>query len=152
MDYVAEDAYRERRGGVKAMAVVLSEDVQALPAPRTVTTTTETLVVAGFELPLTSDHAKAVIRGWVDLTIPAGTTAINLRIYIGAAVGGRLLAAKQAAATDFTVGATQHFVIEAIDVHQNAGAAAYCMSVKLTGATANGTVAAGLIHTTLLTG
>jgi hypothetical protein len=134
------------------MAVLLSEDVQAIAAPLTVTTTAETLVIAGFECPLTSDHAKAIIRGWIDLTIPAGTTAISLRIYDGAAIGGRLLGAKQALPTDFTVGATQHFAIETVHVLQAAGAAAYCMSVKLTGATANGTVAAGLIHTTLLTG
>jgi hypothetical protein len=134
------------------MAILLSEDVQAITAPLTVTTTAETLLIVGFPLSLTSDHAKAIIRGWVDLTIPAGTTAISLRIYDGAAIGGRLLGAKQAVATDFTVGATQHFDIETIHILQNAGAAAYCMSVKLTGATANGTVAAGLIHTTLLTG
>jgi hypothetical protein len=134
------------------MAILFSEDVQAIAAPVTVTTTNETLVITGFPLSLTSDHAKAVIRGWLDLTVPLGTTEVTIAIIAGSALGGREVGHNHTEAADFTVGATAHFDIEVIDAIQNAGGAQYSMSVQLAGATADGTVTGGLIDTTLLSG
>lgn len=134
------------------MAVVLSEDVQVATAPIDVVTITETLAVVGFPLSLPGGNAKAVIRGWIDLTVGTAATAVTLAIYSGPAIGGRLVGAKTPNAGDFAPGSTAHFEFETVDVLANVGGAQYCMSVQQVGATADGTIAAALIDTTLLSG
>lgn len=140
-------------GGVQAlMAVLLSEDVQVPAGSIDVPTTAETLAVVGFSLTLPSGNAKAVIRGWMDLTVGAGTTAITIAIYSGNAIGGRLVGTKQPQAGDFTPGSSAHFEYEVVDVLSNVGGAQYCMSVTQTGATGDGTITAALLDTSLLSG
>lgn len=134
------------------MAAVLSEDVQVPAGVVDVPTTTETLVVVGSPLTLPGSNAKAVIRGWMDLTVGAATTAITIAIYEGAAIGGRLVGTKQPSAGDFTPGSDAHFEYETVDYIENVGGAQYCMSVTQTGATADGSVTAALLDTTLLSG
>lgn len=134
------------------MAAVLSEDVQVSAGAIDVPTNTETLAVEGFALSLPGGNAKAVIRGWMDFTVGLGTTGVTLAIYEGPAIGGRLVATKTPQAGDFTPGSTAHFELEVIDVLVNVGGAQYCMSVQQTAATADGTIVAALIDTTLLSG
>jgi hypothetical protein len=133
-------------------AVLFAEDVQVPANPVTVVTTAETLVVVGFPLTLQSGNGKAVVRGWMDLTVGAGTTAITVAIYRGNAIGGTLIGQKNAEAGDFTPGSIAHFDAEFVDLLSNVGGAQYCMSVTQTGATGNGTVQDALIDTTLLSG
>lgn len=134
-------------------AVLFSEDVQpAAGVPITVTTTTETLVATGFPLSLPTGNGKAAIRGWLDLTVGAGTTAITITIYRGNAIGGTVVGTRNPEAGDFSPGNTAHFEAEFIDLLSNLGQTSYCMSVIQTGATGNGTVLAGLIDTKLLSG
>ena len=134
------------------MAVLLSADAQSIPGPLDVLTTEETLVVTGSSLSLTSDHAKALVRGWIDLDVPAGTTAVSLTVYEGEDITGRL-AGKNTADASASVGSVPaHFEIEIVDVLQNVGGAQYAMSVTLTGALSDGTVSAALLNTTLLSG
>lgn len=137
---------------VALSAVLFSEDVQVAPGTVTVVTTGETLAVVGFPLTLSSGTGKAVIRGWMDLTVGAGTTAITITIYRGNVIGGVMVGQKNPEAGDFTPGSTAHFDVEFVDVLQNVGAAQYCMSVQQTGATGNGTVLDALIDTTILSG
>lgn len=137
---------------VALSAVLFAEDVQVAPGTITVVTTAETLAVVGFPLTLSSGTGKAVIRGWMDLTVGAGTTAITITIYRGPAIGGPVIGQKNPEAGDFTPGSTAHFEAEFVDVLQNVGAAQYCMSVTQTGATGNGTVQDALIDTTILSG
>lgn len=137
---------------VAAMAVLFAEDVQVPAAPIDVPTTAETLIASGFSISLPGGNAKAVIRGWFDLTVGTGTTAITIAIYSGGAIGGRLVGTKQPQAGDFTPGSNAHFEYEVIDLLQNVSGAQYCMSVTQTGATADGSVTAALIDTTLLSG
>jgi hypothetical protein len=134
------------------MAEVLSQDVRAISGPVIVTQETETLVISCAALALPSDHAKAVIRGWLELTVPLDTAAVTIAIIAGRTLGGRVVGTKTPEAGDFTVGGTAHFDIEVVDVIDGAGGAQYSMSVQLTGATADGTVEAALIDTTLLSG
>jgi hypothetical protein len=133
-------------------AVLFSSDVQVPPNAITVVTTAETLVVVGFTVTLPSGNGKAVIRGWLDLNVGAGTTAITIAVYRGAAIGGTVIGAKNAEAGDFTAGNTAHFDVEFIDLLQNVGGAQYCMSVTQTGATGNGSVLNALIDTRVLSG
>jgi hypothetical protein len=134
------------------MAAVLSEDVQVPAGAIDVPTSTETLVVVSSPLTLPGSNAKAVIRGWLDLTVGAATTAITIAVYEGGAIGGRLVGTKQPSAGDFTPGNDAHFEYETVDVIENVGGAQYCMSVTQTGATADGSVTAALLDTTLLSG
>jgi hypothetical protein len=133
-------------------AVLFAEDVQVPAGPVTVVTSAETLVVVGFPLTLQSGNGKAVVRGWMDLTVGVGTTAITITIYRGPAIGGTIIGQKNPEAGDFTAGNTAHFDAEFIDLLSNVGGAQYCMSVTQTGATGNGTVQDALIDTTLLSG
>lgn len=135
-----------------AGAVVIAEDVQVAAGAVAVPTTAETLVVAGEALTLPGGNAKAVIRGWLDLTVGAGTTAITITIYRGNALNGPVVGQRNPEAGDFTPGNTAHFEAEFIDVLQNVGGAQYCMSVLQTGATGDGTVLDALLDTTLLSG
>lgn len=134
------------------MAVVLSEDVQPAAAPIAVPTVLETLAVAGFSIPLPSGNAKAVIRGWADVTIGNGTTGVTLSIYSGTDITGRLVGTRSIDAGNLTPGSTGQFTVEVIDRLTNVGGAQYCMSVSQTAATGDGTIVAGLIDTTLLSG
>lgn len=137
---------------VALSAVLFAEDVQQPVTPLDVPTSTETLIASGFSISLPGGNAKAVIRAWLDLTVGTGTTAITIAIYSGPAIGGRLVGTKQPQAGDFTPGSNAHFEYEVIDLLQNVSGAQYCMSVTQTGATADGSVTAALIDTTLLSG
>jgi hypothetical protein len=137
---------------IVAGAVVLSEDVQVPAAAVPVPTTAETLIVIGEALTLPGGNAKAVVRGWLDLTVGTATTDITITIYRGAQLGGAVIGQKNPEAGDFTPGQTAHFEVEFVDELQNVGGAQYCMSVTQTGATGDGNVLAALIDTTLLSG
>jgi hypothetical protein len=134
------------------MAAVLSEDVQVPAGAIDVPTSTETLVVVSSPLTLPGSNDGLGIRSWMDLTVGAATTAITIAIYEGAVIGGRLVGTKQPSAGDFTAGSDAHFEYETIDLLENVGGAQYCMSVTQTGATADGSVTAALLDTTLLSG
>lgn len=133
-------------------AVVFGEDVQVPPGPVNVPKTTETLVVSGFSVTLPSDHGKAVIRGWVEITPAPGTTAITIAVYRGPVIAGSPIATKQPESGDFTPGSNAHFDVEFIDLLSGVSGAQYCMSVTQTGANQDGTVTAALIDTVILSG
>lgn len=133
-------------------AVLFASDVQVPAAAVPVLTTAETLVVVGFAVTLPSGNGKAVIRGWLDLTVGLGTTAVTIAIYRGNAIGGPVVGAKNAEAGDFTAGNTAHFDVEFVDMLSNVGGAQYCMSVTQTGASGNGSVLNALIDTRVLSG
>lgn len=137
---------------VALSAVLFAEDVQVPAAPVSVVTTAETLIIIGNALTMSSPNGKAVVRGWLDLTVGAGTTAITITIYRGSAIGGTVIGQKNPEAGDFTPGSTAHFDVEFIDLLVNVSGAQYCMSVTQTGATGNGTVQNALIDTTILSG
>jgi hypothetical protein len=139
-------------GAIVAGAVLFCEDVQVAGAPVTVNTSNETLVVIGFPLPLQSGNGKAAVRGWLDLTVGAGTTAITITIYRGNALGGTVVGQKNPEAGDFSAGNTAHFEAEFIDLLSNVSGSQYCMSVTQTGATGNGAVLSALIDTKILSG
>lgn len=133
-------------------AVLFAEDVQVPAAAVPVPTTTETLVVTGNLLTTSNPNGKAVIRGWVDLTVGAGTTGITIAVYAGAAIGGRLVGTKNPEAGDFTAGNTATFEVEFVDPFSNVSGVQYCISVQQTGATGDGSVLAALIDTKVLSG
>jgi hypothetical protein len=134
------------------MAVLISADVQAIASPVDVLATEETVILTGSALSLTSDHAKAVIRGWVDLDVPTGATAAVLAIYDGEDITGRLVGNNAADVTSVTAGSRAHLTIELTDLLQNVGEAQYTLSCDLTAATADGQAANALLETMLLTG
>lgn len=138
--------------GVVFAAVLYQEDVQVPTPPINVPTTTETLVVVGNNLTTPNPNGKAVIRSWVELLVGAGTTAITIAVYSGAAIGGRLVGTKQPEAGDFSAGNTSTFDVEFIDPFSNTSGVQYCVSVTQTGATGNGTVNNALIDTKVLSG
>lgn len=135
-----------------AAAVLISEDVQEVSDPVTVPTTTETLAVVGFPLSLVSDHAKALVRCWMEFQSAADATGVTVAIYEGADTSGRIVGATKFEAGDFTPGKLERYEIEMTDKLQNIGGAQYCLTVLQGGATADGTVMAALIVTTLLSG
>jgi hypothetical protein len=134
------------------MAIVISADVQAIDNPVDVLATEETPIVTGGALSLTSDHAKAVIRGWVDLHVPTGATDVVLAIYDGEEITGRLVGNNAADVTTVTAGSRAHLTIELTDLLQNVGEAQYTMSCTMTAATADGQAVNALLETMLLTG
>jgi hypothetical protein len=133
-------------------AVLFGSDVQIPAGAINVPTTTETLIVTGFPVTLPSGNGKAVVRGWLDLTVGAGTTAITIAVYRGNAIGGTVIGAKNPEAGDFTPGSTSHFDVEFIDLLQGVSGTQYTMSVLQTGATGNGSVLNALIDTRVLSG
>ena len=135
-----------------AAAVMFAEDVQQA-AGVVITTTAETIVATGKMLPVTTATGKAVIRGWVQLTVGTGTTAVTLAIYRGTAiVAGNLVAAKQAMAGSFAAGSTAPFELNLVDPLANVSDAQYCLSVTQTGAGGNGTAVQAMIDTKILSG
>lgn len=136
-----------------AAAVLFSEDVQIGATPITITTTTETIVATSVALSLPSGNGKAIIRGNITLTVGTGTTSVTLSIYRGIAISaGNLVGTQTPLAGSFTAGSSNVFGIEFVDVLSNVGGAQYCLSIKQTGASGNGTVVAALIDTKLLSG
>lgn len=138
---------------IAAAAVLFSEDVQSTITAIPITTTTETIVITSVPLSLQSGNAKAVIRARVTLTPGTGTTAVTVTIYRGTAIsGGNVVGLQTAIAGTFTAGSPAMFEAEYTDVLQNVGGAQYCVSVKQTGASGNGSVTAALIDTKMLSG
>jgi hypothetical protein len=133
-------------------ATLFGEDVEVPDGPVSVPTTAETLVTVGRAVSLPTGNGKAVVRGWVEMTIGAGTTAITLTIYEGTAIGGPVVGQKIPDAGSFTPGSNATFEAEFIDMLSEVTGAQYCMSVLQTGATGNGTVLAALLDTKVLSG
>lgn len=138
---------------IAAAAVLFSEDVQTGGTPITITTTTETIVATSVALSLPSGNGKGVIRGRVTLTPGTGTTGVTLSIYRGTAINaGNLVGAQNPIAGTFTAGSTAVFDVEFTDLLSMVGGAQYCLTVKQTGASGNGTAVQALIDTKLLSG
>lgn len=133
-------------------AVLYQEDVQPAATPINVPNTTETLVVVSANVTTPNPNGKAVVRGWLELTVGPSTTAVTVAIYAGAAIGGRVVGTRNAEAGDFTPGNTAHFEVEFVDIFSNTGGVQYTLSVLQTGATGPGTVQAALIDTKVLSG
>lgn len=133
-------------------AVLYQEDVQVPTPPIPVPTTTETLVVQGNACICPNPNGKAVVRGWLEMTVGAGTTAITIAVYSGVAIGGRVVGVKMPDAGDFSPGANATFSVEFIDYFDNVSDVQYCVSVLQTGATGNGSVLSALIDTKVLSG
>jgi len=132
-------------------AALFGIDVQTA-AGVNVPTTTETIAATGNPVPLPSTNGKAVIRAWVQLTVGASTTAVTLTVYAGNAIGGRVVGQQNANAGNFTAGQLGAFSCEFTDALSNIGGAQYCVSVKQTGATGNGTIQSASIDTMVLSG
>jgi hypothetical protein len=132
-------------------AALFGVDVQTAAAIN-VPTTTETLAVVGQAITLPSGTGKAAIRAWVQLTVGASTTAVTLTVYAGTAIGGRVVGQQNAQGSGFTAGQNAGFMCEFTDVLANVGGAQYCVSVKQTGATGNGTILSAAIDTMVLSG
>lgn len=92
------------------------------------------------------------MRGWLDLTVGTGTTAITIAVYQGSAIGGAVVGTKNPEAGDFTPGSTAHFEVEFIQLFTNVSGVQFCLSVQQTGASGNGTVLSALIDTKVLSG
>jgi hypothetical protein len=133
-------------------AVLFSSDVQAPTAAVPVVTTAETLVAVGFPVTLPSGSGKAVVRGWMLLTVGAATTAVTIAIYRGSAIGGPLVGSKIAQAGNFVAGEAAAFEANFIDMLSGVSGAQYCMSVTQTGATGNGNVSNAIIDTRVFSG
>jgi len=135
-----------------AAAVLFSEDAQSIAANVSVVTTAETLVIVGNALSLQAPNGKAVVSGWLTITVGTGTTAVTLALYRGTTSAGTLLGTKIAQAGNFTAGSPAAFSVKAVDVLSNVGGAQYCMTVTQTGASGNGSVTQALIDTKVLSG
>ena len=133
-------------------AVVLGQEAQTLAAALSVPATTETLVLTGFAVTLPSDHAKALVRGWLDITLGTATTAVTVAIYRGGTISGTVVGTRSPDITAVAPGGSLRVQVEFIDAVFNIGGAQYTMSVKQTGATGAGNVTAALLDTTLLSG
>lgn len=138
-------------GALMCAAALFGIDEQTAAAIN-VPTTTETLAVTGMSVPLPTTNGKAVIRGWVQLTVGAGTTGVTLTIYAGTAIGGRVVGQQNINAGNFTAGSIGAFNVEFTDALSNVGGAQYCMSVKQTAATGNGTILSAALNTMVLSG
>lgn len=135
-----------------AAAVLFAEDVQTPTVPLAVATTAETLVVVGNALSLQATNGKAVVEGFLTLTVGAGTTAVTLRLYRGTTTAGTLIGSAIAQAGNFAAGSPAGFNVAAVDVLSNVGGAQYCMSLQQTGASGNGSVTSAIIDTKVLSG
>jgi hypothetical protein len=133
-------------------ATLFGEDVEVPSAAVNVPTTAETLVVTGRAVSLPTGNGKGVVRGWVEMTIGTGTTAVTLTIYRGTAIGGPIVGQKIPDAGSFAPGANATFEAEFIDMLSEVTGAQYCMSVQQTGATGDGNVLAALLDTKVLSG
>ncbi|HLJ76891.1 MAG TPA: hypothetical protein VKT75_05735 [Acidobacteriaceae bacterium] len=133
------------------LAALFGVDVQAA-TNISVVTTAETLAVVGQAVTLPTNNGKAAIRGFVQLNVGASTTAVTLTIYAGNAIGGRVVGAQNANAGNFTAGQIGAFMVEFTDVLAGVSAAQYCMSVKQTGASGNGTILNAALDTMVLSG
>ena len=135
-----------------AMSVVLGAEVQTLGPPVSVPPATETVVLTGFAVTLPSDHAKAAIRGWLDITLGTATTGLTVSVFRGTTVTGTLVGTRSPDITTVPALGSLRVQVEFVDVLSNVGGAQYTMSVRTTGATDAGNVTAALLDTTLLSG
>ena len=133
-------------------AVLFQIDAQAGAQSLNVPTTTETLVATSSAVSTPNPNGKAVITVWCQLQVGSGTTAVQIAVYAGNAIGGRVVGSKQSMSGGFAPGGIAQFAAEFLDPFSNTGQVQYCFSVLQTGATGAGTVLNSIIETKVLSG
>jgi hypothetical protein len=132
------------------MSDVLQKQVSpAIASGITVTTTTETLVAysgrAAVPLPTIRSH----VRGWLNIAIGTGTTALTMRIRRGNGVTGAVV---QSTLLSVAASANEDMTIEFNEQLSNAEFADYSLTIQQTGATGNATVNQGIIEVEMING
>lgn len=133
------------------MSQVQSADCQQFTTVA-ITTNAETLIGVSIPAAVESSTVKVSVKGFVTITPGTGTTAITLRLYRGAAVGGPLIGVAAALAGMFTVGAPTVLSVFATDALNNAAQAQYALTATQTAGSANGTVNIAVLETMVLSG
>lgn len=104
----------------------------------TLVTTAETVLrtLSGVS---TGRKVNVGLKGWVQLTTGAGTTAVTLRIRRGTDATGTLIGEATPVTVAAAAGSTELFDIETFDPGADLASATYVLTAEQTGATANGT-------------
>lgn len=110
----------------------------AATAAVTVVTTTETEAVQLDGVAASQPDGRVVLRGWMQFTTGAGTTAVTLRIRRGTDTTGTLVG--EANAITAAASAVREMAIEVPDTPGEVAGQSYVLTVQQTAATGNGTV------------
>lgn len=108
-------------------------------------TTAET-VVATLAGVTTGRRQDVRLRGWVELTTGANTTAVTPRIRRGTSASGTLIGEGNPRQVAAVAGSTEELDIEAVDPSADLSDATYVLTLEQTGASANGSAIHAALH------
>lgn len=110
----------------------------------TLTTTAET-VIATLSGVNTPRKTTVTLKGWLQLTTGAATTAVTLRIRRGTTITGTLIDEANPVTIGAAAGGTEQFDITATDEGVDLAGASYVLTAQQTAATGNGTALQGAL-------
>lgn len=132
------------------MSQVFSADSVNLPSPVTVTTNAETAGAVGNFLNPPFGNAKAVVSGFVVLTVGTGTTALLIRIRRNP--NAENVAVFTSTGLNVTPGNVVALAIQAADIIPDGRPVQYSVSVQQGGASGNGTIQQSTVSAILISG
>lgn len=103
-----------------------------------ITTTTET-VVATLSNVSTPRAVSVALKGWMQVTTGAGTTALTPRVRRGTTITGTLIGEANPVQVAAAAGSTEELEVAVVDSGADLAAASYVLTVQATGATADAT-------------
>jgi hypothetical protein len=130
-------------------SMLLSEYAATVTADTTLVTTAET-VLATLVIPSTPGPGTPVnIRGWAQITLGTGTTAVTMRVRRGADATGTLIGEANPEQIFTAAGSTESHSIEVRDAPGELANQSYVLTVAQTGASANGSVLQAKLEATV---
>lgn len=117
----------------------------------TVTTTTLTTAVTGNFLNPPFGNAKAIVWATANLTVGAGTTIVNLRLFRNPQ-GENVSLQPTAQSVGVAAGGAVQLSLQACDVIPDGRAVQYSMAITQIGATGNGTINFSNISAIMISG
>jgi len=120
------------------MADIKEAEITHQVADITLTTTTETVIVAAPKLTAPFHTFRAIIIAWGQLTLGTGTTTVTPRIRRGAAIADPLVGEANVEAIKTAAGSTEPFFITVSEFLEGRESVQYCLTLQQAAATADG--------------
>lgn len=134
------------------MAEVLEKQVNYSGTNVTLTTTSETLILASGPVKVPAQTCLVHVRAWAQLTTGAATTTVTPRIRRNVGVAGAVVGEANAETLKAAAAGTEPFVVEATEGRSNEDTVEYSLTLAQASATGNGTVLQAAIEVEVLSG
>jgi hypothetical protein len=132
------------------MSSILQKQVGVLPGLIALTLNTETLVAYTGRCEAIAPTLRAIVRGWLNLTLGTGVTGITTRIRRGNGITGAVVLVGGATALPALI--NTDFTTIAVETLQNVEYADYSLTVQQIGGSGSGNILIGTIEVELING